>query len=465
MVKRLPETLLPLILVLLPLLAGAQGRGRFSGGMESNSIIYKDGSAGSNNYLKLDYTIGGFSAGLQAEYYPEPLLGYYPELKGIGLPEKYLSWTGEMFSITAGDFYEQFGTGLTLRSWEDRTLGWNNSIGGGKVSFRTRDNVFSAKVIAGVPREYLKYSSNVVAGAEGTLSLGNFFLQASAVNRYHEVSSWSYSVMSGYTLGAVSLQGEYVFKKKGNAQTVEMDYSGGGLSGSLTLRRLENMLDPFGMNYIPALNQQQSYLLASLNPYTPNAAGEAGGVADVFYRKGKWKFHANGSMFYSLPCALTDWEHPRMAYRDFNADVERQWNRKLKTTVFVSIQENSPTHGQKKATNAQNVFVFDGLYKFNSTYSLRAQVQYLFSKELTKDWIAALVELGIAPRWSFHLSDMYNHGDTKEHYYEAGVSFTKSAFRLALSYGHQRAGYICSGGVCRWQPEYTGGMMSLSYNF
>jgi hypothetical protein len=154
-----------------------------------------------------------------------------------------------------------------------------------------------------------------------------------------------------------------------------------------------------------------------------------------------------------------------MAYRDFNADVERQWNRKLKTTVFVSIQENSPTHGQKKATNAQNVFVFDGLYKFNSTYSLRAQVQYLFSKELTKDWIAALVELGIAPRWSFHLSDMYNHGDTKEHYYEAGVSFTKSAFRLALSYGHQRAGYICSGGVCRWQPEYTGGMMSLSYNF
>ena len=451
--------------MLLPVSAGAEGRGRLSGGIESNSILYKGGSAGSNNYLKLDYTLGKFSAGIQAEYYPEPLLGYYPELKGTGLPGKYLSWNGELVSLTAGDFYEQFGTGLILRSWEDRTLGWNNSIGGGRVTFRTRDDTFSAKVIGGVPREFLRYSSNAVAGVQGALSLGDFVLEAAAVNRYNGSSSWSYSVLGGYSFGSVSLQAEYVLKHKGNAQTIEIDYAGSGLSGSLTLRRLENMLDPLGMNYVPALCQQQSYMLASLNPYTPAAAGEAGGVADLFYRKGKWKLHVNGSMFYALPCALSGWDHPRLAYRDFNADVERRWNSRFKTTAFVSIQENSPTHGQRKATNAQNVFVLDALYRFDSTFSLRTQVQYLFSKELTRDWVAALVELGIAPGWSIHLSDMYNHGDTGEHYYEAGFAYSKSSFRLSLSYGHQRAGYICSGGVCRWQPEYTGAMASLSYNF
>jgi hypothetical protein len=60
---------------------------------------------------------------------------------------------------------------------------------------------------------------------------------------------------------------------------------------------------------------------------------------------------------------------------------------------------------------------------------------------------------------------MYNHGDTKENYYEAGVSYTIAGFKADLAYGHQRAGMICSGGVCRWQPEYQGGILRLSYNF
>ena len=61
--------------------------------------------------------------------------------------------------------------------------------------------------------------------------------------------------------------------------------------------------------------------------------------------------------------------------------------------------------------------------------------------------------------------DMYNHGSTKENYYEAGVGYTHGGFKVDLNYGHQRAGLVCSGGVCRWQPEYTGGMLRLAYHF
>ena len=133
--------------------------------------------------------------------------------------------------------------------------------------------------------------------------------------------------------------------------------------------------------------------------------------------------------------------------------------------LFVSIQENSPSHGDRKATNAQNAFVLDALYRFSDSFSLRAQAQYLYSQELTRDWVAGMLEVGIAPHWNIHASDMYNHGDTHEHYWEAGVSYSRSSFKAALSYGHQRAGYLCSGGVCRWQPEYTGGMLRLNWNF
>ena len=44
-------------LVLLPVLAAGQGKdwGSLSGGLESNSVLYRDWSFRSNNYVKLDY--------------------------------------------------------------------------------------------------------------------------------------------------------------------------------------------------------------------------------------------------------------------------------------------------------------------------------------------------------------------------------------------------------------------------
>ena len=89
----------------------------------------------------------------------------------------------------------------------------------------------------------------------------------------------------------------------------------------------------------------------------------------------------------------------------------------------------------------------------------------MYSEELTRDWMAASLELSSTGGWSVHVQDMYNHGSTGEHYYEAGAGYTHGAFKADLSYGHQRAGLVCSGGVCRWQPEYTGGMLRLAYLF
>ena len=150
-----------LFLALMPLRLSAQG-GRVAGGLESDSVWSVDGHFYSNNYLKLDYARGRFSAGIQAEYYPDPLPGYDINLKGVGLPGKYVAWTDKTWSLTAGDFHDQFGSGILLRSWEDRALGWNNSIGGGRFTWRTRDECLALKVLGGFTRRYLCYSSDRV---------------------------------------------------------------------------------------------------------------------------------------------------------------------------------------------------------------------------------------------------------------------------------------------------------------
>ena len=456
------------ILALMPLAVSAQGSkwGHLSGGLESNSVLYRDGKFRSNNYLKLDYVNGRFSAGLQAEYYPTPLLGYDINLKGIGLPGKYLAWTDRNWSLLAGDFYDQFGTGIIFRSWEDRALGWNNSLGGGRVTFKTSNDVFAVKVLGGFRRQYLWYGSDKLAGAEVNLNLGSWALEGSAVLRHGgEKPEPAWSALAAYVKGGFSARAEYVGKKGGNAQTLELGYARKGFSSSLTVRRLQNMTDPMGMNYLPSLSQEQHYMLASLNPYTTFGEGELGGNADVFYRIKSWKFHVNGSYIFALPSALVNHDVCRMAYRDINIEVEKRWNSRFKTVAFVSIQENSPSHGERKATNAQNVFVLDGVWRLGKKLSLRAQAQYLYSQELTRDWVAGMIELSSTSGWCVHVQDMYNHGDTREHYYDVGVSWTRNGFKADLSYGHQRAGLVCSGGVCRWQPEYSGGMLRLTYNF
>ena len=523
----------------LPSALMAQDKGHVTGSLESNSIYYMDDSVigspehpwGSNNYVKLDYANGGFTAGLQAEYYPQALAGYPAELKGAGLTGLYAAWNGDWLEATAGSFFEQLGSGLLLRTWEDRELGLNNALMGGRLTFHTPNRGLSVKVLGGLPKYGLwPRKGTAVAGADLSIDLLPLFgresehsivLEGSVVDRFtsgvedniailataggfevpSQVLSWSGRLQ--YSVGGFSLKGEYVGKgndfytehlrhskqayrlKGGNAQLLEMNYAVGSFSAAVTLRRLENMTDRIfltasnpspanTLNYLPSLCMQQTYMLAGLNPYVTYADGEAGFQGDLYYtfRRGTvlggkygMKFHVGGSWIEALPCALPDRDTHWLAYRDINIDLERTWSRKFKTIFFVSIQESSPTHGNGKRTDAQNVFVLDALYRFSKTVSLRTELQYLYSQELTRDWMAGLVELSFAPHWSISASDMYNHGSTKVHYYNIGAAYSWNSLNISLNAGRTREGMVCSGGVCRWQPAFKGVSLRAQWSF
>lgn len=510
---------------------------KVTGSIESNSAVYVKDDAigslaspgwGSNNYLRLDLTSTHIDAGLQAEYYPMPLRGYRNELKGFGLPMGYIRYRTNSFDILGGNFYEQYGSGLLLRSWEDRQLGINNSILGVRAAFNSRDGIVKASAMAGLPRYCRGLSSTFLTGADIGLDLSkvigasavSLLVEGSFLHRYErDVPDMlqllakdkfgipqnvnSYSARASLSAGGFFARFEYIWKgrdfhtdklyrqsdgyslKSGNAQLLETGWTRGAFSANMSLRRLNNMQHLMyrtheavtvnnTLNYIPALCQQQTYMLANLYPYVPIADGEAGGQADIYYnfkRKtvlgGRYgmKLHIGGSMSYALPQALSNWEYSRLAYRDINVDIEKRFNRSFKMIFFVSIQESSPTHGDRFATVAQNVFVVDFLYNINSTCSIRGEMQYLYSREMQKDWMAGLLEISFAPSWSIYASDMYNHGSTGIHYYDFGASLSRGAFRLAAGYGRHREGMVCSGGVCRYQPAFTGGSLQLTYRF
>ena len=174
--------------------------------------------------------------------------------------------------------------------------------------------------------------------------------------------------------------------------------------------------------------------------------------------------HANFSTYYSLDETGVI-RGGEFLFRDFSFDVEKQWTKKFKSILLYSLQQYNDSYGAEADYMTQNIVVADLLYKWTPTFSTKLELQYLQTKQDKKDWMAALLEVNFAPHWSIYASDMFNHGSTKVHYYNAGVSYNKSRTRVALAYGRYKSGFICSGGVCRTIPAYTGASVTITTSF
>ena len=537
--------------------------GYLTGSLESTNHVYvkdagnnfdpafqpqlKDGNIfATNDYLKLDYYRGRLSAGLQMEGYFPTLVGYPVAQNKLSLSNLYVSWRDKSYSVTAGTFYEQFGSGLLFRSWEDRMLGLNNALLGARATYNFEDKV-AVKAFWGVPR-LGKIDDNAammgaddaffglgltkvhVAGADVSVSLSSLLgmedislsLEGSLLNKHEALGDllkaagckentlgWSGRV--NFDMDGFFLKGEYVDAGKqivsvaaaqngraavnGNAQLVEFGYNGRGLGVTVTGRRMDRMTQKiysfsgtengYGslsnmLSYRPAMSTQYTYMLTTLNPYSPEVgdkvirAGEIGGQIDAFYnfRRGTaiggkrgMKVHANFSTYYGLN-ETGGTEGGGLLFRDFSFDLEKQWTKKFKSVLMYSMQEYNKHHENTGLyIGTSHIVVADLLYKWTPKLSTRIELQYLATKDDQGDWMAGLLEVNFAPHWSVFASDMWNHGSTKLHYYNAGLSFSMAHLRVAAGYGRYRAGFICSGGVCRAIPAYTGANISLTASF
>lgn len=544
--------ILALVFCSVPVMAQNKDWGRVSASLESTNHFYVDDAANNflpitggnpeyqyldgsryatNNYIKVDYYKGRISSGLQMEGYFPTTIGFPYAQNKLSLSNLYFSWTDDSYSVTAGSFYEQLGSGLLFRTWEDRALGLNNAMVGARATYDYKD-MLSVRAFTGVPRLGklaatrddkffgLGLTNVYLAAADASFSLSDCLdwnalsmsLEASVLYRHENLQEVpEYAGCKANNVGwsgrlnmesdGFYFKGEYVdagmqyinpFSKaeKGDAQLVELGYNRRGLGLSVTGRRIHRMnqqiytgdleYSPAAnvLSYCPAMCTQYTYMLTTLNPYNPytgtNAviSGEYGGQIDAFYnfRRGTkiggkrgMKVHANFSTYYGLnpDGGMKD---GKFLFLDFSADVEKQWSKKFKTVLLYSLQDYNKDEDGVHIGMSHTV-VADLLYKWTSRFSTRVELQYLASKEYQKDWMAALLEVSFAPSWSVFASDMYNHGSSKMHYYNAGVSYAYQWLRVAAGYGRYRAGYICSGGVCRQIPAYTGANLTLTASF
>ena len=181
--------LLLLPLLVLPLMAVAQeseesrqnSRITLTGSVQSDNLIplgkQDDGSNAdfrSNTYIDLNAGSKYVDAGLRFEYLDHPLPGFENDFKGWGLPYYYIKGKLKNVELTVGTFYEQFGSGFVLRTYEERSLGIDNSLLGGRIVVTPFKGV-RLKALSGEQRRYWAHNDSWITGGDAEFSLDEWF--------------------------------------------------------------------------------------------------------------------------------------------------------------------------------------------------------------------------------------------------------------------------------------------------
>lgn len=298
-----------------------------------------------NTYIGVNLDSKYISGAIRLESMENPLPGFEnafdtEPFHGTNLPFFQITGRYKWAELTAGTFYEQFGSGFVLRAYEERTLGIDNSILGGRLVLRPYKGV-QLKALSGVQRYHFDWTNSVITGADIELSLDQWFdkmadnghyltVGVSAVSKHEGNTQMQYRVINNdattttYTLqmpenvgamdfrmqyqkGGYSILAEYAIKANdpcadngyiyhpGQAAMLSASYSRSGFSALLQTKRSENMgfrsqrdMNPTVtscyINHQPAFAYQHTYALASLYPYGTQAGGEWAFQADFTYR-------------------------------------------------------------------------------------------------------------------------------------------------------------------------------------
>ena len=542
---------------LLALTATAQNDNKLtlSGSIQSDMLVpQSDSKIGAektedfqtNTYVDLMLQHKDFEAGARLEYLEHPLPGFENDFDGWGVPNFYVKGKLSWAELTVGTFYEQFGSGFILRTYEERSLGIDNSLLGGRLLLKPMKGV-TLKALGGHQRHYWEWNDAWLSGADAEVSLDEWMpamqqhntrllIGASWVNKHEDqqtimadlthrlnlpkyVNAWD--VRAQLNKGNFSILAEYAQKtddpqfangyiyRKGSAAMLSTSYSQKGLSLLLQAKRSENMASKSdrtvigtssAINHLPAFTQNQTYALTALYPYaTQLADGEWAYQAELGYnfkRKSALggKYGMNLKVNYSYVRAIdrqfkngfngnaiggqmalagTDGYTSKFFkwgsqtyYQDLDIQLSRKFTKQFKLNLMYMNQLYNKTqiegHG---GMIHSDIFVADGKYQFSPKTTLRVEAQYLSTKDDEGDWLYGLAELSLVPHWMITVSDMYNSGETNTHYYQGLVTYNTGAHRLQAGYGRTRAGYNCSGGVCRWIPAQRGFTLSYNYNF
>jgi hypothetical protein len=562
-----------LLLSLLTVHLNAQNSGNYgqvSGSFEFDGQLYQEDeklgisdtatdwqSVGMNAFGNIIYRLGNFSAGVRYEAYLPPMLGYDAPLEGQGFANRWARYNAGIADVTVGNFYDQFGLGMIFRTYEEWSLGFDNSVDGVRLILKPYKGV-TIKGIWGVQRYYWeKYTQNsrgIIKGADIDLYVNDIFnledlktkitLGAGILSRYQadldplyklpeNVSGWSGRL--NLSNGGFFWQTEYAYKindpnaingfiyKEGQGIYSSMSYSQKGFGVSVSAKWIDNMgfkSDrtvtglPLEINFLPPNTKTHTYNLTGFYPYATQPNGEAAIQATINYKipkksklGGKYgmgielnfsevrsikKTAVEGSVTIGEPGTL-GYKSPFLSigdelyFQDLGIEINKKVNSKLKFIAGVNLMKYNieVIEGHVGEPTIETfIWLTDITYRITRKQSIRWELSQMLTEQDEGNWIATTLEYNFAPTWFFAIMDQYNYVNKdntityttddgelhvikreKIHYPIISAGYTKGTTRVLVSYGRQREGIVCVGGVCRAVPASNGFKITITSSF
>ncbi len=489
-----------------------------------NTPLYDNFLSGGESWLGLRYSAKDFNVNLRFDGFYNSIL-FNPtgalNAQGIGYwnVEKYLPKIRT--KVKAGYIYTQIGSGLLFRSYEDRGLLIDNALVGFSGEYNHSKH-FKLKAFMGKQKfifdqlnpviksinadfNYSIGSANISSGI-ATLNrtldyetmnqlvgeINNLPLEERFVPTYNMYATTIYNTLY---LGRVNWYIEAAYKTReaikpfndgpfydsdGNVIFSTLGFTGNGWGVNGTFKRTENFVmrtspmvnltNAGWINWQPVVAQIRPQRL--LSRYTPPALSnsEMAFAVDAFAAPNSdWDINACYTHI--------DFLEGEKLYREIYSEIAYRGIENWILTLGNQVLGYNQNIYQGKE-NPQAYPFFESLSfwteivrKLNKSKSLRFEIQSMFTEQDFGSWIYGLAEYNIAPHWSFAVSDMYNfdpnynHVSRKNHYPNLFVGYTHKATRLTGQWVRQVEGINCTGGVCRYEPAFSGFKLALSTSF
>lgn len=497
---------------------------------------YKKQFFGGESWMNLNYSYKGFTAGIRYDMYlnsnlRDPNASYTD--RGVG--RWFIKKAFDNFTVEVGNLYDQIGSGIIYRAYEQRPLFIDNALLGASLKYKFSDHL-TMKAFGGQQKNAFDIYSGSIKGlvADGFFSFGkeespvnivpgigfinktlsdetmervvNGLQTYLAADRFNPIfNSYAFSFYNTINYKGFNWYVETALKSKdvffnpralkqeiigttfgklefkpGNVIYSSLSYAGGKLGITLEAKRTKNFnyrIDPNlrllrGLiSYIPPMNRQNTYrLTARYSPATQDISEQA----FQFDLRYKWNDKISSLVNFSNINTLEG----EKLFREFLTELTYKPNTKTQLTGGLQLLNyNQEIYEQKPTVPIVKTVTpyIDFLYKFSRKKSLRTEIQFMATKQDYGSWLFALAEYGIAPNWIFELSGMYNVGPKvslisgkepqKILYPAIGVVHIKGANRFQLRYVKQVEGVVCSGGICRLEPAFSGVRFSLNSTF
>lgn len=462
----------------------AQEQGILSGNFQGNFSVFElDSSIGafeSPQYLSekssaeawlfLNYQIQGFNLSARYDLFNNSnLLNPTGSFSGHGIGFWQLNKKIDKLELTVGSFYDQFGSGVVFRSFENRIIGIDYAMEGVHARYDFSEDFFvkaftgrqkgsqerrfetSPEIIKGINSEkfFRSESGNWNLNLGGsfvnrTLSRGTMSLIATEVQSYEKERRfspmWNVYAWNAYaSLGFkdLSVYAEYNGKSKEairNPYTVQLEqtpgsvwYAGinyskgklgknqkGGIGINLQYRRIEKFQLKISPNeqiingfltYQPSLTRQAAMRLLARYNAPAQDYGEQGLQAEINWKINKK--HEIGINISDIRRLYDGLQLFREYYLEYN--YAPSWKFKAKAGIS-SIVYNQEIYEFKPGYPVVHTFTpfYELSYRFNKKHSLRWETEYLSTQQDLGSFLNSILEYNVSPHYSISVSDMVN---------------------------------------------------------